>query len=455
MNKIKSLLILLLLFVWSVTSSAQTLGTGYFSENYLYRHNINPASANEKNYVAIPFLNVNEGLRSNISLTDVLYRVNGKTVTLFHPNVNEQKVKNHISDNVRMVQDVQMQMLGGGFKAFGGYNTFAANLRALGGEKVPAAVVKDIKSGVENKQYDLSDLDANIYGYAELAFGHSHQINEHLRLGAKLKFLLGIVNFDLNVNKATVNLGKDNYTALLDADLNVSTRDIKFSHNIDENSGKEYVDFESVNHKVGVSGFGLALDLGAEYKLNNWDFSLSVLDLGFVSFGNTFKIGTNGERTLETNKYIFNVDSEASNNFEDEMERMKDDATALVKFEDMGKTSGHTRGLGLTVNAGAKYTLPSYDKLSLGLTNTTRIQGKYSWTDFRLGCSVNPIDFLNLSASLSAGTFGVGFGWMADFQIHKRFDIFVGMDTTPGAFTPQMLPLNMNMQMALGMNVMF
>ena len=34
-------------------ASAQNLNSGYFTEGYLYRHDLNPAFANEQNYIAM------------------------------------------------------------------------------------------------------------------------------------------------------------------------------------------------------------------------------------------------------------------------------------------------------------------------------------------------------------------------------------------------------------------
>ena len=54
------------------------------------------------------------------------------------------------------------------------------------------------------------------------------------------------------------------------------------------------IDFDTDN--LGPTGFGMAIDLGATYKLNDeWTFSASLLDLGFISWKNTTK-GTMSKR---------------------------------------------------------------------------------------------------------------------------------------------------------------
>ena len=66
----------------------------------------------------------------------------------------------------------------------------------------------------------------------------------------------------------------------------------------------------------GLNGFGMALDLGAEYKLDkDWTFSAALLDFGFISWNNNIVASTNGERTFTTDKYIFHIAENADNKF--------------------------------------------------------------------------------------------------------------------------------------------
>ena len=46
------------------------------------------------------------------------------------------------------------------------------------------------------------------------------------------------------------------------------------------------VDFDDNN--IGPTGFGMAFDFGATYRLNDeWTFSAALLDLGFICWKNT------------------------------------------------------------------------------------------------------------------------------------------------------------------------
>ncbi len=107
--------------------------------------------------------------------------------------------------------------------------------------------------------------------------------------------------------------------------------------------------------------------------------------------------------------------------------------------------------LGATINTGVQFTLPAYRKLNFGLLNTTRIQGAYSWTDFRLSANIAPVKCLSGSVNISEGTFGFGFGWLVNLHT-KGFNLFLGMDRTLGKLTKEGIPLNSNASFNFGMN---
>ena len=72
-----------------IVAMAQNTNSGYFVEEYTYRHQLNPAFGNENEYVSLPALgNFNVALNGNLNLTDVLYNVNGKTTTFLNPMVS-------------------------------------------------------------------------------------------------------------------------------------------------------------------------------------------------------------------------------------------------------------------------------------------------------------------------------------------------------------------------------
>jgi hypothetical protein len=449
--------------IWGLASAAtaQNLNSGYFTDGYLYRHTLNPAFGNDQSYVAMPALgNLNVGMNSNLRVDDILFNVNGRTALFLNPQVSTSEFLDGIHDKNKITENLRLQILGTGFKAFGGYNTFEINARQDLGLNIPGSLFRLAKEGIENKTYDISNFNAHAGGYAEIALGHSRQINDQLRVGAKLKVLLGIANIDANFKKAQLTLGENEWIGITDAEIQASIKSMKYE--IEETErGPEG---EETTHKYvsgldidswGINGFGLAFDLGAEYKLDkNWAFSASLLDLGYIGWNNNYVASTNGERQINTDKYIFNVDEDASNSFENEADRLMEGLSALYELQDNGDMGSRSKALAATMNLGVQYTPDFYDKLSFGLLNSTRMAGKYSWTEFRLSANVAPTNIFSASANMALGTYGTSFGWLLNFH-PNGFNLFVGMDHTLGKLAKQGVPLSGRANVNIGINFPF
>lgn len=439
----------------SATSiQAQENYSGYFTYGNVYRHELNPAFDNEKSYIAMPVLgNINVFEGGSLALSSILYNRNGRTVTYMNKDVSKQEFLNNIKENNRLSEDLKLQLLGWGFKAFNGYNTVSINLRQGLAVNIPGAMLEMTKEGLTNKTYEFKDLNGHLDSYAEISLGHSHAINEHWRVGGKLKVLLGIANIDANFSNVTMDLGETNYTVSADAQVNSNVKSVEYKYAVNDN-GKKYVDGVA-KVKPGLSGFGLAVDLGAEYTLNeNWDFSLALKDLGFISYGKTFSLRSDPNNKFTTDKYLFNVDKNASNNFDDEFERLGNDFAELYELDDLGDTGRRTNTLGATLNVGVEYSCPFYKQLSFGLLNTTRLQGKYTWTDFRLSANVAPLRSISAGINYAVGTYGNSFGWV--FNYHSRgLGFFLSMDHTMGKLSKQLLPLSSNIQASFGVNICY
>lgn len=436
-------------------SYAQNLESGYFNDGYLYRYQLNPAFGNEKNYVSMPGLgNLDINIEGNLNLTDVLYNVDGKTVTFLNPGVSTSEVLGNLSSHNKLSTDFRITVLSGGFKAWGGYNTINLGVRGNVDASIPENLFSLLKEGVENKTYDISDVRARASAWAELGFGHSRQINEKLRVGATLKVLIGGASADAHLKDAHLSLGEDAWTVTTNANLRTNIKGYKYKTDIDKNTGNPYVSGLDGSFN-GINGFGLGLDLGAVYKLNqDWTFSASLLDLGFISWSDTQLATTDGDRTFDSDKYTFNVDDNADNSFSKEWDRMKDGLNTLWQLSDKGSDGGRTTSLYTTLNLAAEYTFPLYRNLTFGLMNTTRIAGQFTTTTFRLSANVAPCKVFSAGINLAAGTYGVGFGWIAN--VHTTgFNLFLGMDRTLGKLAKQGVPLTSAANVSFGINFPF
>lgn len=456
-TKIKAAAATAALILASASAGAQNTYSGYFLDNYTYRFQMNPAFGNDKNFVSFPALgNLNLAMRGNLHLTDVVYNRGGKTVLFTNPEVGVGEAMDKFGDKNRLGVNIKEDILSAGFKAFGGYNTVSISAVANVNATLPKAFFSLAKEGISNKTYDIKNMTGYADAYAQIALGHSRDIKQvpGLRVGATLKFLVGVGCVDFRFNRADLTLGQDSWTAVTNADIYASVGGMRFDTKVNDKTGHRYVSGANLDDGFGLNGFGMGLDLGAEYKWRDFSFSFAVLDLGFMNWGKTAWASTDGDQTIDTDSYIFNADDDADNSFSNEWDNLTDDLSRLYELNDKGQLSSRSRALAATLNFGVDYEFPIYRKLHFGLVNSTRINGPYTWTQFRVSADVNPLKWISASANMVMGTYGVGFGWLLNLHT-TGINFFVGMDHTLGKLSKQGIPLNSNADLNIGINFPF
>lgn len=442
---------LTLLSFFAVNAQTNTY-SGYFLDNFLYRHQMNPAFGNNENFIGIPGLgNINVTTQGTLHLSKVLYQLDGKTVLFTNPNLTNVS---KFGDNNKLGFNLRENIINFGFKALGGYNTVSISAVANTQVGAPGSLLNMLREGISNNTYDIKNFMVSGNSYAEIALNHSRDIKQvpGLRVGATFKFLVGVANIYGKFNKAQMTLGTDSWDIISEGDVYVSAKGMKWEEKYNETAGRPYVSGLKTDNFSPVNGFGAAVDLGATYKWNDFNFSLAILDLGGISWTNTQKASTNGEQQFQTDKYTFTIKGGDEDN---EWDKMKDDLSALYQLQPMEGNYKRSTMQGTTMNIGVEYELPYYRPLTFGLLNTTRMGGPYTWTEFRLSANIMPVKYVSASANLVCGTFGVGFGWLVNITSGKGINLFLGMDRTPGKLTKQYVPLNSNFNFNIGLNVPF
>lgn len=433
----------------AVGASAQNR-SAYFTDNYTYRYMLNPAFANEKGFLSLPaFGDFNMATQGNVGIDNFLYNINGKTTTFMNPGVSASDFLGDLKDRNRLGLNSKIGVLAVGFNAFHGYNVVSFNLNADVAFSMPKSIFSLLKQGVENRTYDISNFDGHASAYAEIALNHSHQITRQLRVGAAVKFLIGAGNVDINMKKAHLALGENDWDVLTNAEIQANLSGLRYETDYSKETGRDYVSGMKMDN-MGVGGYGLAFDFGATYELNaDWRFSLAFNDVGFISWKNNVVASTQGNRTFRLSDYTLNP-SDMDSSFDD----MKDRLYTLYQLDDLGDKGSRTRAIAATMNVGAEYVFPLYRPLTFGLLNTTRMAGDFTWTDFRLSAQVQPVKCFSAAVNYGLGTFGSSFGWVLNFST-TGFNIFVGMDHTLGTLTKQGIPVRPNAQVSLGINFPF
>lgn len=459
--KQKKLILVATLMLAVVTATAQSLNSAFFTNDYKFRHTMNPAFGNDQSYVSIPALgNINVRTQGNFGY-DAIIKNNpnpygDKTMTTFlNPYIDvSTALDGFASGNNRIVGNIGVTILSAGFKAWGGYNTLEINSKTHFGVSLPYELFAFAKD-IGNRNYNIGDISLGAMSYAEIALGHSRQVSEELRIGAKLKVLLGVGRADVKMENVQAQLSDANQWLIsANATADVSMKGFTYKQKEKEYKQKpgsyKYVDNVDVDG-AGLSGFGLGVDLGATYKLDDdWNFSAALLDLGFISWSNDMQA-----RNL-SNQFVFNgfhdVDIARHGGMRESSDTYADQLAEFANLQDQGDQGGRTTGIGTTLNLGAEYILPVYRKLSFGLLSSTRLQGDYSWTEARLSANWTPLRWLDGGMSMGVGSFGASAGWLVN--IHpKGFNFFVGMDHILGKQSKEGIPLSSNASVNLGMNI--
>lgn len=448
------------------SAAAQTINSAYFTEDYKFRHMLNPAFGNEQNYVSIPALgNISVNTHGNFGYQDVIMSnpmypsLSSKKMTTFmNPYISaEDALSGFSTGKNRITGDVSLTILSAGFKAFGGYNTIEINSRTTTGVSLPYELFEFAKN-TGNHSYDIGDINAHAQSFAEIAFGHSRQINDKLRLGAKLKVLVGLGRADVKMRNMKADLtAEDKWTITGEATADVSMKGFSYVSEEKEYNIEGSGTYERVNNVdldgVGVGGFGMAIDLGGVYEINeDWTVSASVLDLGFISWTNDMLAENRSKSFVFNGFHDVSVTSDRGEEIDTKVDRYGDQLADFANLTDMGDKGGRSTGIGATINVGAEYTLPVYRKVSFGALCTSRINGAYSWTEGRLSANYAPLNWLDGGVSFAVNSFTTSMGWVLNLH-PKGYNFFIGMDHILGKTSKEMIPLSSNASLTVGMNI--
>ena len=454
MNNITKKYVALFLAATSMaTAAAQESSTGYFLENYNMRWQMNPAMGNRNGYVGFPGLgNLNVGVSGNFKVTDFIYSRGGKTVLFTNPQVSASEFLGNLSETSRLSEDLKVNILQVGFKAFGGYNNVAVNVRQNLSFDFPKSVFSMLKEGITNKDYDITNFRLRANAYAEIALNHSRDIKwvPGLRAGVSLKALLPVAYGEANFNDLHLDLQQDNWRAIADAEMKLGLKGVRYETDVNDRTGHRYVSGVNTDDiKFNPNGFGFAIDLGATYEWKDFVFSFALTDLGLLNYNSLQLASTNGPQVFETNDHVIGVGDDG-----DSWDGLVDDLSKLYELDDMGDVGSTSVALKGKMRVGVDYKFPFYQKLHFGLMNTTEFNTIVPSTEFRLSANVEPVKGVAVAVSGATGTFGTNFGFLLSLG-NKGFNFNLGMDYAAMKMDKNHIPLDTNFDVHLGINFPF
>lgn len=432
-------------------TSAQELRTSYFMETSNYRHQMNPALLDSP-YFGLLFSNINIGMTGNIGAKQFIFDTNGlpgytgnyRYTTFMDPNVDAKTFLNKLHDKNRFDLYLNYNLFSVGFKAWGGVNLLELNLRSNTNLTLPKGLFEFAKTAGEKEHYEFGGLGMRTQNYMELALGHSRDINKQWRVGGKLKFLIGAAYADFTADNVTLDMTEDAWRIQSNAQMKAS---LLKSDVIHEDPSKNSADGrprvkELDNFGFSLPGFGMALDLGVTYKpIENLTLSAAITDLGFISWKNTHHASSQGDYTFDgfDNIYI-GSDKDQTEDIDDQFDQIGDDLEEMFSVYDDG-TKTATQALAATLNVGAEYKLPAYDKLKFGFLYTSRIHGKYSWHQGMLNVGVRPVKWFECNVNGAVTSTGVTAGGMLSLKA-PHFNFYIAADRFFSKMGKQGVPLN-------------
>lgn len=169
----------------------------------------------------------------------------------------------------------------------------------------------------------LDGLAIDAIHYREFGFGYSRKWTDQFSAGLRAKVLQGLGSVDFERSDLSLTTQPNNYELLLRANLLVNSSLPFVLQPIDSLGSDTDFNFDDdklVNYLTNTRNMGFAIDLGAEYKINDkFSVALSILDLGFINWKSDVEnFAMNGEfefTGIDFNDF-FNSDEDNDNSFD-------------------------------------------------------------------------------------------------------------------------------------------
>jgi len=430
MNKI-SIIIWSTLFAISVNGQVRQPHSLYFMETIPQISQMNPAFQPRANgYVALP-VNFNIDLSLGFAVRDFIQKQGTKQkwdLPVEKP-FDYDKLRKSIGKNSSMINfGLDLDIIGFGFRAGTGYFSFGISEHVSLNASLPNDVFNITEKGFPaGTTLDFSSLlNTRVMGYMQVLIGYSGKVNDKLTLGMNIKPMFGhaaIVpktkNFKITTGGESfepwkLNLKSDIYTSG-PIDEVVTNED----GNIEKIVFKDFSDYNPVdwinNYVLGFNNPGIALDLGAEYKINERiTVSASLNNLGFISWNSDLN-STPINGNYEFNGLEWDVSVTDPKDFKDLYKMLGDSILAAVTYP--AKHDKFKTMLPPVLYAGGSYNLTQ--TISVGLLSRTAFWNNGVCQSFNASVYLQPYSFVAMNL-------GVNYQVKGSVHLGGGFTIFGG-----------------------------
>lgn len=432
----KKAIILLAAVLSFGVADAQLLKSAYFMEGSVVRSNINPAFRPYRGYINLPAIGGTYiDFQGSLAFSDLFYPRDGKLVPFLDPRVSQDDFFNKIGINGREAYDFDMNvttnLLGIGFHVGRSFFSLGWDADFAFGAAVPGDIFRFLKSGSNNSTFDLSSTEVSFESTSKVSLGYSLKLGG-LTVGVRGNLKLGFMRANLSFDEMSAYVGEDKWSldvnGVLDVVMPFKDRPVF----VDENGN---IDFGRFGDAIGEAlrefrpiGTGYSFDLGAEYDLGFLKASLSILDLGKMTWNNNYVWRGRSQQNLSYEGFSI-IDGEPGE--DPEMPSIDD----ILQFsgERLGNNDKVITPMQATIAAGVEFNLLG-DLIGLGLIYMDKNREFTSSAQLSANLTVRPLSWLSGALSytfenyrnIGANSFNT-FG--ASLNLHASWiNIFLGTD---------------------------
>lgn len=453
---------LILLFTTSLfmaiplTMAQSVSRTGYFMDNATHRHLMNPALVPARGYLSLPVVGaLSMGIESNLQFTHFIYpsEGDGKLLTFLDKSISANDFLSQLSPNNYLRTDLRTSIASLGFYTGNAFWTFDLATRVNLSLNLPYDFFAFFKQGMnstEGNEYNIRDLSVSSSVFAEASLGYSRNILNNLRLGTKLKLLVGGAYVKAEIESMDITMTPDRWTVNTVGQMEAYGKGLTLLTNEEGNINGKYE-----MNSPGIGGKGAAIDLGINYSpFQNMDISLAVIDLGAIKWdkSNITQAQSSGQATFSGISGL-GTDSIGKQAAEDQLKTIQDDMLKMADFKKVPTSSDAIQHLFPTINAGLEYAVLN-NKVSVGALYSNRLMENERYSELTGSLNVRPARWFNLSGSYSfihgkKETFGFALGFVPAIM-----NIYLACDYTFLKVSPQFIPLNtLTSNLQLGVSI--
>jgi hypothetical protein len=377
-----------------------------------------------------------------------------RTTWFFNNEKSLDDFYNNLKKTTRIYSEADFRLFAFGIRIRdSAYLTVGINTKITANVFIPKDMIKlltygtDNEDGVNSFNFDRTGTRAN--AYTELAVGYSQKILPKLTVGGKFKFLLGHANTTTKVDRFRLNASRERWDFNIKGDAYTSIPSAKYV--LDNNGKLENINYDNFTFGNVIGGFGMAIDLGANYKLLNDQLtvSASVLDFGFIKWK-----AKNSAHTSFDGSYDFaGIEFEFKDGVAEWDKDYFDNIEESIEYTTTANSS-YISTLAAKVMLGAEYRILD-NKFAVGALSKSTIVNKTVFEE--LTASFNYLQFKFFNASLSYSLFdgrfstiGLGLGGRLG-----PLNMYLAGDYFPAKYTTQHIPYKskaFNVQMGILFN---